>query len=316
MSIISYHDCLKNKNLDNIVTGSELPHTGSSQIMIGHLDNEWYESLTGYDANFLGNNYTVPLPKLRSDLAQDISPLTTGNTVLDYTHFSIVMSKSRRLAFYTAVNINGEQLVDLQRNAEKWYFDPRIDRIYQCGPELYDNNDFDRGHLVRRLDPVWGELAQKANKDTFHFTNCSPQHKDLNQKTWLDLEEYILKNADTFNLKVNVFTGPVFRTDDMLYREIKIPADFWKIAVMVKDDGNLSATAYLQTQRSLIMDFEFAFGSYKTYQVAITNIENLTGLDFGDLRNHDPFILNQIFVAGRAETTIAHVINTSSDIIL
>jgi len=298
--------------LDSIFAGSELPHPRPSQMIIGDLDIGWYERSIGYDMTFLGNNYTVSLPKLRSDLEQDIAPLTNGNTVLDYTHFSIVMSKSRRLAYYTAVNIYGDQLVDLKRK-KKWYFDPRIDRIYQCGPELYNNNDLDQGHLVRRLDPVWGELARKANEDTFHFTNCSPQHKDFNQKTWLDLENYILSNADTFNLKVSVFTGPVFRTDDMLYRGIKIPAEFWKIAVMVKDDGNLSATAYLQTQKNLITDLEFAYGSYKTYQVAITSIENLTGLDFGNLRNHDP-IRSITAALGVTETAIVNVINAPSDI--
>jgi endonuclease G len=297
--------------LDSIFAGSELPHPRPSQMIIGDLDIEWYERSTGYDTAFLGDNYAVPLPELRSDLKQDIALIKNGTTVLDYTHFSIVMSKSRRLAYYTAVNIHGQQLINLQR-PKKWYFDPRLDRKYQCGPELYDNNDIDRGHLVRRLDPIWGKLAKKANEDTFHFTNCSPQHKNFNQTTWLDLENYILDNANAFNLKVTVFTGPVFRTDDMLYRGVKIPAEFWKIAVMVKEDGNLSATAYLQTQKNLIRDFEFAFGSYKTYQVAVRNIEILTGLDFGDLRNHDPF--RNITEVGDTEATIANIINTPSDI--
>jgi endonuclease G, mitochondrial len=89
---------------------------------------------------------------------------------LKYDHFSVVMSKSRRLAFFTAVNIDGNQLTSLDRTNDRWYFDPRIDRKYQSGPELYSNNDLDRGHLVRRLDPVWGQLANQANEDTFHFT--------------------------------------------------------------------------------------------------------------------------------------------------
>jgi endonuclease G len=298
--------------LDSIFASSELPYIERSQMIIGNLAIDWYERSTGYNTVFLGNKYAVPLPELRFDLKQDIALLKNGTTVLDYTHFSILMSKSRRLAYYTAVNINGQQLINIQR-PKKWYFDPRLDRKYQCGPELYDNNDIDRGHLVRRLDPVWGKLAKKANEDTFHFTNCSPQHKNFNQLTWLDLENYILKNAETFDLKVTVFTGPVFRTDDMLYRGVKIPAEFWKIAVMVKADGNLSATAYLQTQKNLIRDLEFAFGSYKTYQVAVSNIEILTGLDFGDLRNYDP-LRSITEVADDTESAIVNVINTPSDI--
>ena len=87
------------------------------------------------------------------------------------------------MAFYTAVNIDGSKLEQLERNNDVWYYDPRIERELQYGPELYSKNDLDRGHLVRRLDPVWGANFKDANEDTFHFSNFSPQHKNLNQKT-------------------------------------------------------------------------------------------------------------------------------------
>ncbi len=278
---------------------------GPMQVAV--LDEARYRELTGYDPKFLGADHEVPLPKLQADLAPDIAPLKSGGRVLDYTHFSIVMSKSRRLAFYTAVNIDGGQLVHIDRDAEPWYFDPRLDEQYQCGPALYENNDLDRGHLVRRQDPVWGEAAQSANQDTFHFTNCSPQHKNLNQQTWLDLENYLLGNAGQYHLKVTIFTGPVFRSDDLIYRgQFRIPAEFWKIAVMVKADGQLSATAYLQSQKNLISNLEFAYGQYQTYQLPLATIESLTGLNFGDLCKHDPL--------GQLEAAAGRVIARQEDI--
>ncbi|MBO0603306.1 DNA/RNA non-specific endonuclease [Sporosarcina sp. E16_3] len=291
--------------MKDIVKEWEIPGHSHQEVLVEELSESWYEGLTGYDTQFLGNNYEVPHPIFRSDLEQDIAQLKDGSNVLHYTHFSIVMSKSRRLAYYTVVNIDGNQLMKIGRN-DKWYLDSRIKTAYQCGPELYKNNSLDRGHLVRRRDPVWGDAAKKANEDTFHFTNCAPQESKLNQKSWLDLENYILDNAENLNLKVTVFTGPVFRMDDIIYRGVQIPAEFWKIAVIVKKDGNLSATAYLQTQKSLIEDLEFAYGEYKTYQVPISKIEAITGLDFEDLRNYDP--LNQL------ESTIGYVIDASGDI--
>jgi endonuclease G len=291
--------------LNDIVKEWEVFDHTSEEMVVEELSDSWYEGAVGYDTQFLGKDYEVPHPIFRSDLEQDIAQLKDGSNVLHYTHFSIVMSKSRRLAYYTVVNIDGNQLMKIGRN-DKWYLDSRIAIEYQCGPELYKNNALDRGHLVRRLDPVWGESAEKANKDTFHFTNCAPQESKLNQKSWLDLENYILNNAENSNLKVTVFTGPVFRMDDIIYRGVQIPAEFWKIAVIVKKDGNLSATAYLQTQKNLIEDLEFAYGEYKTYQVPISKIEAITGLNFEDLRNYDP--INQL------ESTIGYVIDASGDI--
>ncbi|MBN1357657.1 DNA/RNA non-specific endonuclease [Candidatus Bathyarchaeota archaeon] len=259
----------------------------SEEITLGDSSPEWYENVTGYDPSFLGKD--VPLPKIPDNLEKDLAPLKSGTgNVLKYTHFSIVMSKSRRLAFFTAVNIDGNNFVDVERDRDYWYFDPRIETEYQCGPEIYKNNPLDRGHLVRRMDPNWGDEAVEANRDTFHFTNCAPQHKKLNQQTWLSLERYILKNATKYGLKVTIFNGPVFRVDDMSYRGVQVPAEFWKIAVMIKDDGKMSATAYLQTQKNLIEDLEFAYGKYRTYQVPISRIEALTKLNFGKLRDHDP----------------------------
>ncbi len=243
----------------------------------------------GYNASFLGKEYEIGLPKLSDEMKEDVTKMKNGNYVLDYVHFSIVMCRSRGLAYFTAVNIDGKQKVDIKRGGDKWRFDERISEEYQYGNDVYKSNDLDRGHLVKRNDPNWGEDAYDANDDTFHYTNSAPQHKNLNQKIWLGLEDYILKNANSRGLKISVFTGPVFKEDDDIYREkYKIPAEFWKVVIMVKDDGELSATAYLQSQENMLDDLEFVYGQYETYQVPVTTIEEKTGLDFGKLSEYDP----------------------------
>jgi endonuclease G len=266
-----------------------VPAAGTvTPLITAERDPEIFLRVKGYEPDFLGP--VVDLPRLATEQLADAAPRLDGRGfVLEYVHFSLVMSQSRRLAYYTAVNIDGRKTKTIKRDNDVWYFDPRIARDHQAGPDLYDRNDLDRGHLVRRNDPVWGRPAATANEDTFHFTNCAPQHKHLNRRTWLGLEDYILNNADNHDLKVSVFTGPVFRADDMTYRgQYQLPAEFWKVVVMRKADRQLSATAYLQTQKNLLEDLEFAYGAYRTYQVPVTRIEAITGLDFGPLRDHDP----------------------------
>ncbi|MDN7242505.1 DNA/RNA non-specific endonuclease [Planococcus sp. N028] len=282
-----------------LLQGVSEPAAEAGQMEVGQLGEDWYSGVSGYDPTFLGEGLTVPLPVLTDEIAQDVALTKDGKPVLDYTHFSIAMSKSRRLAFYTAVNIDGNELVDVNRGNDKWYFDPRLEEAFQSGPELYEKNDLDRGHLTRRQDPNWGPDAIRANEHTFHFTNCAPQHKNFNQKTWLGLEDYILENAKAHGLKVTVFTGPVFSEDDDLYRgEFKIPAEFWKIAVMRNGEGALSATAYLQTQKDLIGNLEFSYGEYQTYQVRVAEVEALTNLNFDQLRAHDAYVVD-----GKAKAT-------------
>lgn len=274
------------KNLSHYITVSSMTDDSIAE----DFSLERFEHLTGHNTKFLGERYEIPHPKLRADLESDVAKTINGEKILNYTHFSIVMSKSRRMAFYTVVNIDGNQLKDSERN-DRWRYDPRIDHEFQCGNELYGNNNVDRGHLVRRRDPVWGNDSNKANEDTFHFTNCSPQHKTFNQShhLWLGLEDYLLENIRNSSHKAIIFTGPVFRENDIVYRGVKIPEEFWKVAVVVKDDGKISATAYIVSQKEFLNDLERDVpGEFRTFQVKVSIVEALTGLDFFDLRNHDP----------------------------
>jgi endonuclease G len=251
---------------------------------------------SGFDPDFLEK--TVPLPGLSSALHQQTTNVVgRDDSLLQYIHYSVLMHASRRLAIYAACNIDGANWRRVLRGRDRWYFDPRIERDFQLGNELYAGNKLDRGHLVRRLDPAWGETleaAELAAQDTFFYTNCAPQHKQLNQRLWLDLEDYILGNADVYDLKISVFNGPVFRPCDRMYRGVRIPEDFWKVVAMVRSDtGELSVTAYVLSQMDFMDDLEFAFGPHKTYQVPVAQIEQLTGLDFGDLKNSDPMAISE-----------------------
>jgi endonuclease G len=257
-----------------------------------------YNDREGFDENFLG--VSVPLPRLAGELQPDVTTFTgpddSEQSVLRYHHYSVIMSRSRRFAFVTAVNIDGRRRFTIDRTADRWAFDPRIPKEDQVGSDLYTHNDLDRGHLVRRQDPDWGadiDEAKRANDDTFHFTNCTPQHKHFNQnpQTWHGLEDYILNHASSDQLRVCVFNAPVLADDDPVYREIKIPRRFWKVVVTRTQDGALHSSAYMLSQENLIdtLEEEFVFGEYKTFQVPVETIESASHLDFGNLREDDAF---------------------------
>lgn len=269
--------------------------------------SSYYQGYKGYDSNFLDT--VVPLPMLTDEQKRNAaknSDATDGDdpTVLPYTHFSIVMNRRRQLAYYTVVNIDGSQSNDLSRGRDRWYFDPRIAESEQIGEALYRRNALDRGHLVRRLDPVWGPQASRANDDTFHFTNCSPQHERFNQgqDLWQGLENYILNNADARNRKVTVFTGPVMDEKDPIYKGIRLPLAFWKIIAYVKADGSLATAAYMLEQGKLVeemlLTLEAAFDP-GVYRVKLDHIKERTALDFDYLKAHELSLSSEGLEAGR-----------------
>lgn len=248
-----------------------------------------YAGYTGYDPHFLRT--AVPLPKLTDAQRQlaakrvDASP-GEDPTVLPYPHFSVVMNGLRGLAFYTVVNIDGHQLVDLPRDSDRWFLDSRIAETEQIGEDLYERNALDRGHLVRRLDPVWGDAARRANDDTFHFTNCSPQHERFNQgqDLWQGLENFILNHARLRDRRLTVFTGPVMAESDPLYKGVRLPLAFWKIVTYDLADGTPATAGYVLEQAGLIDDF-LAEAVFRpgTYRVTLAHLVERTGLDLGYL---------------------------------
>ncbi|HEY0764466.1 MAG TPA: DNA/RNA non-specific endonuclease [Pyrinomonadaceae bacterium] len=263
-----------------------------------------YGNRPGYDSQFLG--FSVPLPKLTPAIKAAAATLNGGNsTELKYYHYSVIMNAKRRIAFVSAVNLDANPKFKHKREdgAEVWKQDPRIPSASQSRESNYANPKIDRGHLTRRADAGWGNTkkeAKLANDDTFHFTNCSPQHAIFNQSTqatshgmllWGNLEDHIASQARNNNKKVSVFNGPILRSNDQPHRGLLLPREFYKVVVFENDQGKPRALAFILSQASLIKDLpqeEFEVGPYEPFQVKITELEAKTKLNFGNLRNFDP----------------------------
>jgi endonuclease G len=260
------------------------------------------EMIIPYDPGFLGDGFDVPLPGL-GDAARGAA--LRGGEVIDYTHFSLVMHVPRRVAVYTAHNIDAAQMVRVDAR-HPWRMDERIGE-YQLGPEVYDANQLDRGHLVRRGDVLWGspETARAANRATFFYSNAAPQHQNFNQDEWVALEDWVLHQATDFSYRLCVFTGPVLRGDDPVLEDlppdlrtafrirgpVQIPAAFWKVVVL--RDGtaggeDLAAVAFAMRQSELWNDKDGRrLLHLKVHQVTLEAIEDWTGIDFGALKQVD-----------------------------
>lgn len=253
---------------------------------------EEFENRRGYDPDFL-EGWRIELPEAIGNAAGDLRRLRRGGegVELKYHNFSVIMSASWRMPMLTAVNIDGTESRSVPR-LSAWSFDGRLDKEDQWGDLLYYKQGLDRGHMVRREDPVWGSLeeAQRANFDTFHFTNSCPQMPGVNQVKWLGLENYILKHARADGMRVNVYTGPYFSAGGLAHASgAKIPLAFWKVVAIVTEDGRPSATAYRVSQEEELGELEFVFAGYKMYQISVQQVMDKTAIDFSALVEYDGF---------------------------
>lgn len=231
------------------------------------LDITHWAGVGGYDDRFL--SLSVPLRDIYAPYVAKnlVAPLLDGSGhELAYRHYTSVIRADRKFPLLTAVNIDGNKLIKPVRN-DTWRRDARIASEFQPAGNFYekarghDPVQFSRGHLVRLLDPCWGDSREEADaamEDTFHYTNAAPQVQAYNDVDWGNLEDYLLDRAQTTEKKLTVFTGPIFRKDDPLYgrgREggpWQIPLSFWKIAVLQKAPGIVSAAAFIVGQTEYV----------------------------------------------------------------
>jgi endonuclease G len=204
------------------------------------------------------------------------------------------LSKSRRFAFWVAWNIDGGQFKSLSRKNLKFDFDPRVPNASQVGDDLYAGNRLDRGHIARRADLVWGSdiEADKANRDSFFFTNITPQMDNFNQSTlgglWGKLENAVFEEVDVDNLHVSAFGGPIFKSGDRVFRGVKIPREFYKVLAFV-ETGKLKARAFLLTQNLDQLEL-LELNQFKVFQVTLGEVEQRCGFKFpAKLKSADSF---------------------------
>ena len=296
-----------------------------------------YSNRPGYDPSFL-ETIDVALPRVSKAMEQDTAQVRSdaqknGDPFeLAYYHYSVYMNKRRRTAWFSAANIDGDHRPDIgKRRGDRWYADPRILRSEQIGQEAFEPG-IDRGHLTRRQDTAWGSdvaSATLANNDTFHFTNCSLQASPFNQgkDRWQGLEQFLLEqHAKKERRRLVVITGPLFAANDPVYKNdrmnysVRCPLQFWKICVLIRSDGTPSATGFVLGQEDIqnLPGFEEAFDVAAT-QIRVADLEERTGLDFGDLKKFDHFAAGGVpgtLELPGVEGRRAKIVRNGSDIVV
>jgi endonuclease G len=202
---------------------------------------------------------------------------------------------------------------------EKWFADPRLDEALQLPDVFYtrDDGSFDKGHIARREDVAWGrsfEELKRANGDSFHVTNCSPQVAGFNQSSrgienWGDLENVVLQQAASE--KLCVFAGPILATDDPRFlgafggrrREaVQIPTRFWKVIMARTLDGLAAFGFVLEQDLTDVNLTEFAVpDEFARYMEPLDRIATAAGVVFApEILAADEFENRGLEVAAQA----------------
>jgi endonuclease G, mitochondrial len=323
--------------------GPDMDERGQARVPKPNMN---FDDRKGFNTQFLGRDLSTPMPTPEQRYRQSLLDVSgkpgTNGLELKYYTYSIIMHSTRRIAVVSAVNYFANAPArDTGERKDKWYVDPRVGAARQSQESFYQDPLIDRGHLTRRADAAWGKNvkeAQASNDDTFFFTNCSQQHSGFNQSSrdrakdlWGSLENHIAEQARNSGGKLCVYNGPILASSDPELDGLKVPLQFYKVIAYKKDNGKLSALAFVLSQEELIskilrnrragrpreaFEEDFDPGAFKLKQKTIKDVERATRLVFGNLSQFDAMELDEGFNELAAEGISESTIESLEDIVL
>ncbi|MDX2415472.1 MAG: DNA/RNA non-specific endonuclease [Bacteroidales bacterium] len=192
-----------------------------------------------------------------------------SSSIVNHKYYSLSYNEESEQPDWVAYTILPERLESLVDRPG--YF--RVDTLVLSGSanqKDYAKSGYDRGHLVPAADMQFDSLAIR---ETFFYSNISPQLPGFNRGVWKRLEEYTRKRSVEYDSLI-VISGPVIRpsAESIGENEVLIPASFYKLLIQFYGN-NVSVTSYLIPHTSSKSDLS-------EFIVSVDSIEVLTGLDF------------------------------------
>ena len=134
----------------------------------------------------------------------------------------------------------------------------------------YNKSGYDKGHMVPAADMSW---SVDAMKETFYFSNISPQVPSFNRGEWKKLEEKVRGWAQEFD-SVKVYAGPVFKSniERIGPDSVTVPGYYFKVVAIFKN-STFSSIGFIFPNKKVT-------NPLYNYAVSVDSVENFSNLDF------------------------------------
>ena len=182
------------------------------------------------------------------------TPIDIGN-VYEYQAFNLEFSPNNKQARWVGYFITKERLEKpkIKRKGFSFSEDKKI-KEGSANDNDYKHSGYDRGHLVPARDMAF---SKETLKESFLFSNISPQLPKFNRGKWAELESYVRDIAKKYEL-IYVITGPIFdKTDKKIgINDVSVPSYFFK-ALLFYSASKVEAIGFIMPNQKLNESLEY-----------------------------------------------------------
>lgn len=221
-----------------------------------------------------------------------------GQTV---TNLSLEWCSSMHHANWVAFTFDAITAQDNVKRTDEWAWDSSIP-FDQGGVEEsnHKSDGFDKGHLCASEDRVY---CKEANKQTFYYSNISPQLNEFNSGFWMYLENrvrawgrsvmngtfdrvYVVKGGSLNHLLKNFvgeqkgMDGVIPKTDAQGFTSKGLACPAYYFMALLAEKGNSYQTIGFWVEHSGKLPIEPSASDLQTKALSIDDLEQKTGLDF------------------------------------
>lgn len=201
----------------------------------------------------------LEIPKLQNKKSEQI---------LEKYAMTISYNKDFKQANWVSYELLSEETIRQFNRTNYFYPDPDIKEGTAVNSD-YKGSGFDRGHLAPAGDMGWNETAMR---ESFEYSNISPQNPSFNRGIWNRLEEFVRRWA-VENKSIIIVVGPVLKGELVtLGNGVAIPKYFYKVIL----DYNYPDIKGI----GFIFPNEGSDKPLNSFATTIDSVELYTGIDF------------------------------------
>lgn len=194
----------------------------------------------------------------------------THDTIVHHLGYSLQYSREHKQATWVAYTVYEEKRIKNAEREDKFKADPLIKGTNFI--KDYQKSGYDRGHLAPAADMSYRDTILK---ESFFFSNISPQIPAFNRGIWKSLEELIRDWGSDFDT-LFILTGPILNDGlaTIGANKISIPQAYFKVILAKKNQSStIQGIAF-------ILDNEGSKIPLQNFACKIDDVEKVTGIDF------------------------------------
>lgn len=195
---------------------------------------------------------------------------TPSGQVIGRRGYTLSFNAKHQQAAWVGYVLRGYQVRQANENRSDAFLVDPLAKPHSADEADYNNSGYDRGHLAAAEDMGW---SAQTMRESFYYSNVSPQVPAFNRGVWKRLEELVRYWAEAYD-SVYVITGPVLRPGLPVigHDAVSVPKQFYKVVLEYNRKGVQGIGFLLRNEASA--------APLKSFAVSVDEVEKLTGLDF------------------------------------